>query len=768
MSEDDTDLETGPVPDLSEPLRRALGDRYLTYALSTIMHRALPDARDGLKPVHRRILYAMRELRLASNGGFRKSAKISGDVMGNYHPHGDAAIYDAMARLAQDFNVRYPLVDGQGNFGNIDGDNPAASRYTEARMTVAAEALLEGLAENSVDFRENYDGTLTEPVVLPASFPNLLANGSSGIAVGMATNIPPHNIAELCDACLHMIKSPDVRDETLLNYVPGPDFPTGGIIVEPKESIAQAYATGRGAFRLRCRYEIEDLGRGQWQIVVTEIPYQVQKSKLIEKIAELIQTKKIPILGDVRDESADDVRVIIEPRSKNVDPDVLMGMLYRNSDLEVRFSLNMNVLIDGLTPKVCSLKEVLRAFLDHRRDVLRRRSQHRMEKIDHRLEVLEGLIIAFLNLDRVIDIIRYDDEPKAALMREDWSRTFTRAMDEKDYVSPQPGDGELTDVQAEAILNMRLRSLRRLEEMELVRERDTLMEERAGLEDLLSSDDLQWTSIAQQIRETKKAFGKNYAGGARRSTFAEAGEVQDVPIEAMIDREPITVVCSQMGWIRAMTGHIDLTRELKFKDGDGPRHIFHAETTDRLLIFGSNGRFYTLPASNLPGGRGMGEPVRLMVDLPNEVAIVDLFIHKPARKLLVASTAGDGFVVPEDDVIAQTRSGKQVINVRGETRALLCKPVTGDSVAVVGENRKVLVFPLDELPEMGRGKGVRLQKYKDGGLSDATTFTRADGLSWHDPAGRTRTETDLAEWAGKRAGIGRMAPRGFPRDNRFT
>jgi topoisomerase-4 subunit A len=400
MSEDDTDLETGPVPDLSEPLRRALGDRYLTYALSTIMHRALPDARDGLKPVHRRILYAMRELRLASNGGFRKSAKISGDVMGNYHPHGDAAIYDAMARLAQDFNVRYPLVDGQGNFGNIDGDNPAASRYTEARMTVAAEALLEGLAENSVDFRENYDGTLTEPVVLPASFPNLLANGSSGIAVGMATNIPPHNIAELCDACLHMIKSPDVRDETLLNYVPGPDFPTGGIIVEPKESIAQAYATGRGAFRLRCRYEIEDLGRGQWQIVVTEIPYQVQKSKLIEKIAELIQTKKIPILGDVRDESADDVRVIIEPRSKNVDPDVLMGMLYRNSDLEVRFSLNMNVLIDGLTPKVCSLKEVLRAFLDHRRDVLIRRSQHRMEKIDHRLEVLEGLIIAFLNLDR--------------------------------------------------------------------------------------------------------------------------------------------------------------------------------------------------------------------------------------------------------------------------------------------------------------------------------------------------------------------------------
>ena len=765
---DETTKDTPLVPDLSEPLRRALGERYLTYALSTIMHRALPDARDGLKPVHRRILYAMRELKLSSSGGFRKSAKISGDVMGNYHPHGDAAIYDAMARLAQDFNVRYPLVDGQGNFGNIDGDNPAAARYTEARMTLAAEALLEGLAENAVDFRENYDGTLTEPVVLPASFPNLLANGSSGIAVGMATNIPPHNIAELCDACLHLIKVPDARDDTLLNFVPGPDFPTGGIIVEPRESIAQAYSTGRGSFRLRCKYEVEDLGRGQWQIIVTEIPYQVQKSKLIEKIAELIQNKKIPILGDIRDESAEDVRIVLEPRSKNVEPEILMNMLYRSSDLEVRFSLNMNVLIDGLTPKVCSMKEVLRAFLDHRRDVLIRRSTHRMEKIDHRLEVLEGLIIAFLNLDRVIDIIRYDDDPKAALMREDWGRTFTRAMDEKDYVSPALGDGELTEVQAEAILNMRLRSLRRLEEMELKRERDALMEERAGLDDLLNSGELQWNSIAEQIRETKKQFGKDHPAGARRSQFAEAGEVEEVPLEAMIDREPITVVCSEMGWIRAMTGHIDLTRELKFKDGDGPRFIFHAETTDRLLAFGSNGRFYTVSAANLPGGRGMGEPLRLIVDLPNEAEIVDLFIHKAGRKLLVASSAGDGFVVPEDDVVAQTRSGKQVLNVRGDTRARVCKPVTGDSVAVVGENRKVLVFPLVELPEMGRGKGVRLQKYKDGGMSDVETFTLADGLTWLDPAGRTRTEVELAEWQGKRAGSGRMAPRGFPRDNRFT
>ncbi|MGY9049064.1 DNA topoisomerase IV subunit A [Puniceibacterium antarcticum] len=758
--------------DVSEPLRRAIGDRYLTYALSTIMHRALPDARDGLKPVHRRILYAMRELRLSSTGGFRKSAKISGDVMGNYHPHGDMAIYDAMARLAQDFNVRYPLVDGQGNFGNIDGDNPAASRYTEARLTVVAEALLDGLTENAVDFRDNYDGTLTEPVVMPASFPHLLANGSSGIAVGMATNIPPHNISELIDACLHMIKTPDCLDDTLMKYVPGPDFPTGGILVEPQDSMAQAYRTGRGSFRLRCRWEVEDLGRGQWQIVVTEIPYQVQKSKLVERLAELIHTKKVPILADIRDESTEDVRMVLEPRSKNVDPDVLMGMLFRNCDLETRFSLNLNVLIDGVTPKVCSLKEVLRAFLDFRREVLVRRSEHRMEKIDHRLEVLQGLIIAFLNLDRVIDIIRYDDEPKPALMREDWGNPHARATNEKDYVSPlksaRGADSGLSEVQTEAILNMRLRSLRRLEEMELVAERDRLLEERAGLQALLDSGDKQWSTIADQLRETKKKFGKDYAGGARRTTFAEATEAAEVPLEMMIDREPITVVCSQMGWIRAMTGHIDLNRELKFKDGDGPRFVFHAETTDRLLVFGSNGRFYTISASNLPGGRGMGEPLRLMVDLPNEAEILDIFIHAPERKLLVASSSGDGFIVPEAEVVAQTRSGKQVLNVRDPARAALCKPVTGDAVAVVGENRKVLVFMLDELPEMGRGKGVRLQKYKDGGMSDATTFTLAQGLSWRDPAGRTRTEHALDEWLAKRGTSGRMAPRGFPRDNKFN
>ncbi len=766
MNETSDDLSDKSI--VAEPLGRAIGERYLTYALSTIMNRALPDARDGLKPVHRRILFAMRELKLNATGGFRKSAKISGDVMGNYHPHGDAAIYDAMARLAQEFNVRYPLVDGQGNFGNIDGDNPAASRYTEARMTIVAEALLEGLNEDAVDFRENYDGTLSEPIVLPASFPNLLANGSSGIAVGMATNIPPHNISELCDACLHMIKNPNARIETLLEKIRGPDFPTGGTIVEPPENILNAYKTGRGSFRLRARFHIEDLGRGQWQIVISEIPFQVQKSKLIEKIAELIQTKKIPILEDVRDESAEDVRIVLEPKSKNVEPNVLMETLFKISDLEVRFSLNMNVLIDGLVPKVCNLSEVLRAFLDHRRNILKRRSKFQLNKIDNRLEILEGLIVAFLNLDRVIDIIRYDENPKLALMSEDWGKQHERAKDEIDYKRPDISvDGELNEVQTEAILNMRLRSLRRLEEVELVKERDTLMEERANLEDLLADTVQQWNKIAEEIRSTKKQFGKDHSGGERRTDFAEAQDFEEVPIEAMIEREPITVVCSVMGWIRAMNGHIDLDRELKFKDGDGPAIIFHAQTTDKLLALGSNGRFYTLLASNLPGGRGMGEPLRLMVDIPDESKIVNIMPYIPDHRLLLASSAGDGFIVRHDDVIAQTKNGKQILNVKGNSVAKVCRNINGDHIAVVGENRKVLIFSITELPEMVRGKGVRLQKYKEGGLSDITTFDLSNGLSWLDPAGRTRTETDLEEWMGKRASAGRMAPRGFPRNKKF-
>lgn len=731
----------------TEPLRRALGDRYLTYALSTIMNRALPDARDGLKPVHRRILYAMRELKLDPKGRFRKSSKITGDVMGNYHPHGDAAIYDAMARLAQDFNVRYPLVDGQGNFGNIDGDNPAAARYTEARMTEIAEALMEGLSENAVDFRDNYDGTLQEPVVMPARFPHLLANGSSGIAVGMATNIPPHNIGELCDAAIHLIRIPNARDDTLADLVPGPDFPTGGILVEPRENILKAYSSGRGSFRLRARWELEDLRRGQWQIVVTEIPYQVQKSKLIEKIAEIINLKKIPILADVRDESAEDIRVVLEPRAKTVDAQVLMETLFRQTDLETRFSLNMNVLIDGLTPQVSSLKEILKAFIDHARDVLQRRTGFRLGKISARLEVLEGYIIAFLNLDRVIEIIRYEDEPRAMLMAE----------------------FELTEAQAEAILNMRLRSLRKLEEMELRRERGALLAEQEDLQGLLGDEGQQWAKIIEQLRETKKDFGKGEAG-ARRTELSEAPDVEEVPIEAMIEKEPITVVCSKMGWIRALKGHTALDADMKFKDGDEGRFVFHASTTDRLLLLGENGRFYTLPASQLPGGRGMGEPVRLIVDLPNESGIVSLFIHQPMRELIVASSAGDGFVVAEDEVIAQTRSGKQVLNVKGEVRARVCQPVVGDHVASVGINRKVLVFPVAELPRLGRGKGVRLQKYadKDGELSDVKSFDLADGLQWLDSGGRTRTVLELGEWQGKRAASGRMAPRGFPRDNRFT
>ncbi|MGZ3217615.1 DNA topoisomerase IV subunit A [Paracoccus sp. T5] len=747
-------MSDDPLPDpdqgtQSEPLSRAIGERYLTYALSTIMHRALPDARDGLKPVHRRILYAMRELRLAPNGPFRKSAKITGDVMGNYHPHGDAAIYDAMARLAQDFAMRYPLVDGQGNFGNIDGDNPAAARYTEARLAAASEALMDGLAEDTVDFRANYDGTLSEPVVLPAAFPNLLANGASGIAVGMATNIPPHNLHEVVDACLHLIKTPEARDDTLAGIIQGPDFPTGGVLVESREAIAETYRAGRGAFRLRARWSQEDLGRGLWQIVVTEIPYQVQKSKLIERLAELIQTRKIPILADVRDESAEDVRIVLEPRARNVDPEQLMGALFRASDLEVRFNLNMNVLIDGRVPKVCSLKEVLRAFLDHRREVLVRRATFRLEKIAARLEVLEGYLVAYLNLDRVIEIIRTEDEPKAVMMAE----------------------FHLSDVQVEAILNMRLRALRKLEEIELRAERDALLAEREGLQAMLDSEAAQWARISDQLKEVRNLFGKSRPAGQRRTTISEASEMPVIDMEAMIEREPVTVILSKMGWIRSMKGHQPLDAELKFKDGDGPGLALHAETTDKLMIFASNGRFYTLPANTLPGGRGMGEPLRLMIDLPNEAEVIAMFPWRAGVRYLLASRTGDGFIVGAGDILAQTKSGKQVLN--GD--ALLCRPVSGDHVAVVGENRKMLVFPLAELPEMARGKGVRLQRYgkgggliKDDGMVDAICLTLANGLSWPMAGGKTRTEPDLTEWLGKRGSAGRMAPRGFPRNNRFV
>ncbi len=741
MTEDGTDIgETG------ESLSSAISERYLQYALSTIMHRALPDARDGLKPVHRRILYAMRELRLGPAAGFRKSAKISGDVMGNYHPHGDKAIYDALARLAQDFNMRYPLIEGQGNFGNVDGDNAAASRYTEARLATAGEALMEGLAENAVDFRPNYDGTLEEPELLPAVFPNLLANGASGIAVGMATNIPPHNIGELCDACLHLVKTPEARDATLSGYVLGPDFPTGGVIVEPPEVLQEAYRTGKGSIRVRSLWEIEKLERGAWQIVITEIPFQVPKSRLIERLATLIQEKKLPALNDVRDESAEDIRIVLEPRSRNVEAEVLMEALFRQTDLEKRFAMNMNVLIDGRTPKVCSLKEILKAFLDHRRLILQRRSSHRLAQIDKRLEILEGLLVAYLNLDRVIEIIRFGDEPKAELIAE----------------------FDLTDAQAEAILNMRLRNLRKLEEMELRKEESRLQEERAEIEDLIQDESRQWQRIAEELKEVRAKFGRNAPGGERRTRFAVAPDVADLPAEIMLDREPVTILCSKMGWIRSMKGTVPLDQEFKYRDGDGGQYVLHAETTDRLILFGSNGRFYTISVAALPGGRKLGEPVRVMVDLPNDADIVSLMVFRESRKLLVASAAGYGFVVREEDVVASTRNGKQVMNVGKDNQARVCTVLDGDHVAVVGENGNLLIFPATELAELSRGKGTRLQRYRQGGLGDVKSLTLATGLQWHDPAGRTRTVTDLEPWMGKRGATGRKTPRGFPKSNRFT
>ncbi|MDJ0683288.1 MAG: DNA topoisomerase IV subunit A [Alphaproteobacteria bacterium] len=727
------------------PLADALSERYLAYALSTITSRSLPDVRDGLKPVHRRLLHGMRELRLNPDAGFKKCARIVGDVMGKYHPHGDQAIYDAMVRLAQEFAVRYPLVDGQGNFGNIDGDNAAAMRYTEARMTDVARLLLDGLDEDAVDFRATYDGEGEEPVVLPAAFPNLLANGAAGIAVGMATSIPPHNVAELCDALQHLIKHPQATIEKLVEFVPGPDFPTGGVLCETRATVAEAYALGRGSFRIRARWEVEKIKGGLWRIVVTEIPYQVQKAKLIEKIAELINARKVPALADIRDESAEDVRIVLEPKSRNVEPDVLMEHLFRLSDLESRFSLNMNVLAEGgRAPRVMGLRDVLRAYLDHRRDVLLRRSRHRLARIERRLEILEGYLVCYLNLDEVIRIIREEDEPKKELIA---------AFD-------------LTELQAESILNMRLRSLRKLEEIEIRKENDALMQEREGLTDLVADEKKQWKAISTECAELKKTFGPTTPLGRRRTEIGDAPSAVIVPLEAMIEREPVTVVCSAKGWVRAMRGHLESGAEVKFKEGDGPRFSLHAQTTDKLLVFATNGRFYTLGVDKLPGGRGHGEPLRLQLDLSNEHDIVELLIHDPARKLLVASSEGNGFIAPEKELVAQTRAGKQVLNVGGAAEALICRPVAGDMVATVGQNRKLLVFALDELPEMTRGKGVRLQKYKDGGLSDAKTFNRGDGLTWRS-GDRTRTLTDFTEYEGKRAQAGRLPPPGFPRSNRF-
>ncbi|MEW9615791.1 DNA topoisomerase IV subunit A [Shinella sp. S4-D37] len=730
-------------------LKAALEERYLAYALSTITQRALPDVRDGLKPVHRRIIHAMSEMGLRSNSSFKKCARIVGDVIGKFHPHGDQSVYDALVRLAQDFSQRYPIVDGQGNFGNIDGDNAAAYRYTEARMTEVATLLLEGIGEDAVDFRLTYNEEDEEPIVLPGAFPNLLANGSSGIAVGMATSIPSHNVHELCDAALHLIRHPEADVEKLTEFVLGPDLPTGGIITDGRESIIEAYKTGRGGFRVRAKWETEDLGRGGYQIVVTEIPYQVQKSRLIEKIAELLIARKLPLLEDIRDESAEDVRIVLVPKSRTVDPTILMESLFKLSELENRIPLNMNVLSMGRVPKVMGLKDVLVEWLAHRREVLQRRSRHRLAAIDRRLEILGGYLIAYLNLDEVIRIIREEDEPKVSLME-----TFS-----------------LTDVQAEAILNMRLRSLRKLEEFEIRTEFDNLSKEKAEIEALLASDEKQWQTVAWEIGEVRKKFAKATEIGRRRTQFASAPEADVEAIQqAMIEKEPVTVVISEKGWIRALKGHIADTSGLTFKEGDALKVAFPAQTTDKVLIMTTGGKVYTLGADKLPGGRGHGEPLRIMVDMENDQDVLTAFVHDPALKVIVASQAGNGFVVAESEMVANTRKGKQVMNVGMPDEAKLVVPVRGDHVAVVGENRKMLVFPLAQLPEMSRGKGVRLQRYKDGGVSDLRCFAIADGLTWDDSAGRNfvRSKEELAEWLADRGSAGRTVPKGFPRSGKFS
>ena len=730
-------------------LRAALEERYLQYALSTITGRALPDARDGLKPVHRRLLYAMQQLRLDPGAAFKKCARVVGDVIGKFHPHGDQAVYDALVRLAQDFAQRYPLVDGQGNFGNVDGDNPAAMRYTEARLTDVAHLLLDGIEEDAIDFRPTYDGSETEPVVLPGAFPNLLANGSQGIAVGMATAIPPHNAAELCDAALHLIDTPNARSRTLLKYVPGPDFPTGGIIVDSPASIAEAYTTGRGSFRVRARWHKEDTGRGTYLIVVTEIPWLVQKGRLVERLAELVNEKKLPLVVDVRDQSADDIRLVIEPRSRAVDAGLLMESLFKLSELESRIPLNMNVLVRGRIPKVVGLAEALSEWLAHRREVLLRRSRYRLGQIEHRLQVLGGYLVAYLNLDRVIKIIRNEDEPKPVLMK-----SF-----------------RLSDVQADAILNMRLRNLRKLEEIEIKREDKQLRAERKSLNELIGSEKAQWKKVAEEIKEVRQKFGPKTALGKRRTAFAEAPEHDEAAIEqALVEREPITVVVSEKGWIRTLRGTITDLSSIAFKADDGPKFAFAAETTSKCLVFASNGRFYTLDAAKLPGGRGHGEPVRLFIDLEQEAELVAVFRQQGGRKFLLASAQGRGFVVPEDECLANTRKGKQVLNVAPPDVARAIAIVEGELVASIGENRKMVIFPLDQVPEMARGRGVRLQRYKDGGLSDLKTFAAEQGLSWTDAAGRAFSLTlrELADWRGNRADAGRLAPKGFPRSNTFS
>ena len=725
-------------------LAEELSKRYLSYAMSTIVSRSLPDVRDGLKPVHRRLMYAMRQLHLDPKSGFKKCARVVGDVIGKYHPHGDSAVYGAMARLAQDFSVRYPLVDGQGNFGNIDGDGPAAMRYTEARLTDFAMALMEGLNDNAVDFMETYDGEENEPLVMPAAVPNLLCNGTSGIAVGMATNIPPHNLSEICDALLYMIENPQCEIEPLVQKIKGPDFPTGGVIVDKFQNILDAYTSGKGVFKIRAKWEKEDLGHGQYQIVVTEIPYMVQKAKLVEKIAELLINKKIPLLNDIRDESAQDVRIVLEPKSRLVDAGLLMEHLFRQTELESRFNMNMNVLDSDGVPRVMSIKEVLGEYLKHRHNVLLRRTNYRLDKINYRLEILSGYLTAYLNLDRIIEIIREEDDAKAAMIEE-----FS-----------------LTDNQAEAILNMKLRSLRKLEESQIREEYDELSREKDGLESLLSDEGKQWEALAAEIKQTKERFGKKTALGRRRTEFAEVSEVVEVPIEALIEKEPVTVILSQKGWIRGLKGHCDLKSEFKFKEEDELAFAIHAQTTDKIIILDSSGKFFNIQANEIPTGRGFGQPLRLMVDISNNDNVVAMFVYEPKTSYLLATGEGRGFIVDDSHIIAQTRNGRKIMNVAEGEKTAFCVRVAGDMIAVVGENRKLLVFKSEEVPTMARGRGVVLQKYKDGGLSDIQFFNEAEGFSFS-RSGGTGIETDLRTWLGHRGQTGKAVPFGFPKNNKF-
>ena len=725
-------------------LGEELSKRYLSYAMSTIVSRSLPDVRDGLKPVHRRLMYAMRQLHLDPKNGFKKCARVVGDVIGKYHPHGDTAVYGAMVRLAQDFSVRYPLVDGQGNFGNIDGDGAAAMRYTEARLTEFAMDLMDGLNDDAVDFMDTYDGEDSEPVVMPAMVPNLLCNGSMGIAVGMATNIPPHNLSEISDALLYLIENPDCDNEPLVRRLKGPDFPTGGVIVDSFDTILNNYKQGKGSFRIRAKWTTEDLGHGQYQIVVTEIPYQVIKSKLIEKIAELLLNKKLPFLSDVRDESAQDVRIVLEPKNRTVDAAMLMEQLFRQTDLEAKFNMNMNVLDLDCVPRVMSIKEVLHDYLVHRNDVLLRKIKFRLSKINARLEILEGYLTAYLNLDEIIRIIREEDEPKKVMMAE----------------------FKLTDNQAEAILNMKLRNLRKLDEEQINAEHSDLLEEKAKLEILHDDESQRWKAIAEEIKKTKEKYSKKTALGRRRTEFAEAPADIDVPVEALIEKEPITVILSQKGWIRCIKGHVDLNDDFKFKDDDALLYAIHAQTTDKIVLLDNKGKFFNVAAKDIPSGRGFGQPVRLMIDLANNDEVISMFVYEQGVNYLIASDKGYGFIVDENHLLAQTRSGRKIMNVADGENMKFCLPMTGDYVAVVGENRRLLVFKAEEIPTMARGHGVLLQKYKDGNISDIQIFKGEDGFSYN-RAGGISTEKELIGWLGHRAQIGKVVPFGFPKSNKF-